>query len=428
VTAWASLALVSCEWLKAFEMGHNPRGWGNTSDIRLLAIRLDRASGQVLAFDDLGAVMRRAEPTGYFSVADGGLLADGQGYIAYFAGDPQVFADGPYWDPRSGDSIFCQARIAGGALASEIRFEGGYFDLDPIDAALPGEYLAGGKWLGEEGGRLVQRVDLLNSGKMGAGAAFRAGGGSMAIVGYGGDYPNTWVDVRTVSPAGALLAEGRLSHQFFNLSVLRAQGPDNFKLLMSGPSPEDPAQGIPIRALRFDAAARELSFDEVGSLPTESWDYLADLAGDVYWLKFWSPDSRYLSSIATFPGGTFARAAVPSVQGSVGYRGDSAGFADGSLLLFAPGTRVEGDFMGELELDRLPVYWDLAEEERSAREAAQARVSLWTTGPAGPSMAWEREFSLIPQAFEGLPHSAAILGALDEGTSIYLVAAVSRSF
>jgi hypothetical protein len=419
------LSLASCDWLKVFEMNHNPKGWGERSDIRVYARRYDKETGALGGVRDLGGILEEKAPVGYIEITRGGLLADGEGYRGYFTARERKFENGPYWDPDGGESMLCDVKLSSGAewplLGEAIHGSISSSEYE-IEAAIPGEYCQSSEWYSTASGGFALRYSIYETGVNGL-TTFFPGGMKLACLTYLPDSDQKLVSA--LSPNRVRLCSEEITMPGYMVS----RGPgsaDGTIRVVSAHAPEDSSEPV------SEFTAYEFKEDCIGGVgvplgtaPYYDMDYRFFDAKGSYWLEIMEGEPlQRVNRIAAPVGGSWPEAEVPEDSSWNGYDGSATGLADGSLLLYAPGTYSHGI----TTVSRYVRFWDLEEEEALARGTARGKISRWVAGAAGPELLWESDMDLIPADIEGLPHQALVLGVMEEGEDLIVIALVCRSY
>jgi hypothetical protein len=426
----ASIASISsCLWLKAFDMGKNPAGWGSKCDTRIIAWRLNMDSLELGPGEDWGPILANSEPVGYSDLAYGSIIPQEGGYFLAGTGFDLAFDDGPYWDPlKRKDRVFC-ARLGQKAVLSAGSYEDDTMGL-ALTAVSPGQFLVGGRlWLSEANGGISPTLNLESVQASGAWGVFHPASGNLASISMiGGNPDESRIVISVRSPDGHSVKDMQLPEAGWVVRVSR-EGENTMSILTIDMS--DSAQGQPsvLRKRLVDMVSwEELPSRTVGEFPSGLGYPEVEIAGDRFWLKFKDyPNSSTQSGVGAFDASAaFSQASVSASAGAPDFHGNSVGLSDGSIILYTPGTTV--DSLPGFSMPRVPAYWDAERERSDAAAAARARLERWSLGPTGVAMLWRKDFSLIPEGFSGMPHEARIVGAVEEADELLLISVVSRSY
>jgi hypothetical protein len=427
--AASAASISSCLWLKVFDMGKNPAGWGSKCDTRIIAWRLDMESLELGPGEDWGPILANSEPVGYSVLEYGSIIPQDGAYLLAGTGNDMGFDDGPYWDPQKRKNrIFC-AHLGHQAVLSASSYEDDAMGL-PLTAVSPGQFLVGGRlWLSEANGRISPTLNLESVQAGGAWGVFHPGSGNLASISMvGGEPDESRIVVSVRSPDGQSVKELRLPETGWVVRASR-EGENAMAIFTIGRNASAQGQPSVVRKRRFDMDSwAELPPQAIGEIPSDLGDPEVEIAGDRFWITFKEyPNSSTLSGVGSFDASAaFRQASLSSTAGGPDFLGNSVGLSDGSIVLYSPGTAV--DSLPGFSMPRLPAYWDEERERSSAAAAARARVERWALGPSGVAMVWRKDFSLIPEGFSGMPHDARIVGAVEEGDELLLISLVSRSY
>jgi hypothetical protein len=426
----AATSLASCKWQGIFDLGKNPEDWGQASEIRVSAWRLDAATGALLSSEDWGSLRAREAPVGVTMVDSAALSAESGGYVLAYTGYDLSFKYGPHWYPERGADFFSVAHYAGGVPGAEAEFSPG--EDEYISGVVPssGEYLVGGAyWLGESGGALDQRARLSLYDNPNGGF-LRPNGGSARYAVLKQDYWETEMSILEYGANGSLAA----SHSLSGLAGLpvyaRTDGADSFEALYVDPQadPNAPA-AVMAHSLAFDAAEGSYASSDLGMVPGDlalgpyaSRGAGGLLAGQAAWIVH--PRRAYMTSLESVmrfrPDKSLARYDLSESERFEFFDYAAAGLSGGDLITYEPG--YPPNFAYSEWMDRIP------EVRAWAREKADAHVRRWTLGSGGVESAWETPIELFPASLGGVVHRTWIVGVLEEGSRILVVAMTSHSF
>jgi hypothetical protein len=182
-------------------------------------------------------------------------------------------------------------------------------------------------------------------------------------------------------------------------------------------------------SLSFNAADGSYASSELGMVPGElALGPYANrgagglLAGQAAWIV--QPRRAYMTSLESVmrfrPDKSLARYDLSEAERFKYFDYAAAGLSGGDLITYEPG--YPPNFAYSEWMDQIP------EVRIWAREKADAHVKRWTLGSGGVESAWETPIELFPESLGGVVHCTWIVGVLEEGSQILVVAMTSHSY